>query len=106
MQNTVCAIITLINPKLIPKVAKNINVATAVTISGTIKGSVIRPLLNSFPLKPPPLTMTKAEIVAIAVAIGAAVIAIIRELYAACKMSSLKNSFSYQRNEKPVQIIA
>ena len=48
--------------------AKNIKVATAVTISGTINGSVTNPLENSLLLNDPPLTTTKAVNVAIAVA--------------------------------------
>ena len=83
MQNTVWAIITLISPRLIPRDAKKINVATAVTISGTIKGNVIKPLLNSLKRNSPPLTSASAEKVAIIVANGAAAKATIKELIVA-----------------------
>ena len=106
MQNTVWAIITLISPRLIPRDAKKINVATAVTISGTIKGNVIKPLLNSLKRNSPPLTSASAEKVAIIVANGAAAKATIKELIVAVWISSFENNLAYQRNEKPVHIIA
>ena len=66
-----------------PRDAKKINVATAVTISGTIKGNVIKPLLNSLKRNSPPLTSASAEKVAIIVANGAAAKATIKELIVA-----------------------
>ena len=83
IQKTVCAMITFMRPRLIPRDAKKIKVATAVTISGTINGNVIKPLLNSLDLNSPPLTIAKAENVAIIVASGAAENAIIKEFIVA-----------------------
>ena len=70
-------------PSLKPIAEKNISVATAVTISGTIIGNEINAKEADFPLKLPPLIIPIAAAVATRVEKVAAIIAIIKEFHAA-----------------------
>ena len=83
MQKTICATRIDNIPSLNPMAEKNISVATAVTISGTMIGSEMRPKETDLPRKLPPLTMPIAAAVAITVATVAAATAIVREFQAA-----------------------
>jgi hypothetical protein len=76
-----------------------------VTISGTTSGSPIRPLTRSWPANRP-RAMPSAARVATVVTSSVAVVATTSELRNARMMSSLPSTTPYQRNEKPVQIVA
>ena len=83
IQNTICATKIDKTPSLKLIAEKKINVATAVTISGTIIGNEIKPKDADLPLKFPPLTIPIEAAVATIVAIDAAIRAITREFQAA-----------------------
>ena len=83
---------------------KKISVATAVTISGTMSGSEIRPNETVRSLKRPPRTMAVAADVAIAVDKVAAIIAMVKELIAACLNlpdSGPENTSTYHCKDMP-----
>ena len=95
-------------PSLNPIVEKKINVATAVTISGTMIGSDISANEANLPLKFPPRIIPIAAAVAITVETIAAIIAILNEFQAAAlnlALSSPVNISTYQRNEIPPQFV-
>jgi hypothetical protein len=89
-------------------VEKKINVATAVTISGTIIGRDISANDANLPLKLPPRIIPIAAAVAITVETIAAMIAMLNEFQAAAlnlALSSPVNISTYQRNDKPPQLV-
>jgi hypothetical protein len=91
-----------------PIVEKKINVATAVTISGTIIGSDIKANEANLPLNFPPRTIPIAAAVAITVETIAAIIAMLKEFQAAAlnlALSSPVNISTYQRNDIPPQLV-
>ena len=86
---------------------KKINVATAVTISGTMSGSEISPNESACSPKRPARIMPVAAKVAISVATVAAVMAMTKLFQAADLNFSLSgpvNTSTYQRNENSSQI--
>ena len=88
-----------------PIAEKKIRTATAVTISGTISGSVISPSETVLPRKLPPLASTRAPMVAIAVAKTVATVATISEFQTAFWISELLKAFRYQSMPNPPQFI-
>ena len=83
MQKTICAMRIVRYPVVNPRAEKKINVATAVTISGTIKGKLINAKLTDLPRNRPARSIAVAAIVAIKVADVAAISAMDTELSAA-----------------------
>ena len=110
MQKTEWAIMMLPRPRSKPiqflSMTKNINVATAVTISGTISGMEISAMDGPAPLNFASRTKTSAAEMAIAVANDVATIATMSELSAASAMPDVENTLVYQRVENPPQIMA
>ena len=89
-------------------VEKKINVATAVTISGTMIGNDISANDTNLPLKFPPRIIPIDAAVAMIVETMAAMIAMVNEFQAAAlnlALSSPVNISTYQRNETPPQLV-
>ena len=84
IQNVIWAMMTLPSPQLRCMAEKKISTATAVTISGTISGSVISPRETVLPRKLPPRASTRAPMVVIAVATIVDTVATISEFQTAC----------------------
>ena len=75
------------------------------TISGTIKGRLIRANPASVPLKRGPLIMARAAATARIVAVVAAATAMISELAVALWMFGLLKAFRYQSKLNPPQVV-
>ena len=87
---------------------KNISVATAVTISGTISGRLISANVADFPRNCPLRTMATAAAIAIDVAVVAASNAMVIEFHAALRnrsASSPVNTSTYQRKDRPDHVV-
>ena len=106
MQKTMWATRMVSTPRSNPIIEKKISVATAVTISGTIRGRLISPKTPPRSRNDPPRTMAIAAAVAMLVDVTAAPMAMISEFQAASLNFSdsgpVKTS-TYQRSEKPPQ---
>src|SRR6056297_262725 len=108
MQKAICAMRIVNRPRSKPMALKKISVATAVTISGTIKGREIRPNDAVRSLNRPPRTIAVAASVAMVVDTVAAMIAMMKLLRAAVLNFSLSmpvNTSTYQRSEMPSQLV-
>ena len=101
MQNTVCAIITVMIPRLMPIARKKIKLPTAEIISGTMSGRLINAYAAPLPRKPRPRTMAIAARSANIVASVDAETAMINELTVALWISGLAKTLAYQANENP-----
>ncbi|MCY1282553.1 hypothetical protein D9M70_313930 [compost metagenome] len=105
MQNTTWAMRMVNSESLSPMKAKNIRVATAVTISGTSSGRPSTPLISVCPWKARP-RMPRAARVARAVEISVAKVATISEFFAARTISGSLATTLYHFRLKLSQMVA
>jgi len=84
------------------------SVATAITISGTMRGRLISAKVVDLPRNLPPRIMARLAATAMAVAAVAARMAMVREFHAAALKrgaSGPVKTSAYQRHEKPPHVV-
>jgi hypothetical protein len=92
-------------PREAPIAVKRARVATAVTISGIIRGLIRVAEARFLPLNVPPLTRVSAASVAMTVATTVAILATSKLVRAARLIGSLLKTSAYQLSEKPSQMV-